>query len=441
ERWLRCIYQTLIEKSVSLLAAEFLIDLHEGTVRKYLTSDLSSRLIVHEWMRADGSRQRQFEEEIVSTKNRLMRFLCSSQVCRFMGLSNFNISLREAMDEGKIILVNLAESEHLSHYNARLFGALLINELCQQARRRKGDEYGNPPRPFYLYIDEFQNFIGLDIASGLDQLRKFGLHFILAHQRLGQIGGRDSDLMDAILHNTKIRAVFGGLRREDAILMVEEMFVHQLDLKQIKKAIYQTKFWPKYGRDKVYSSGSSQSTGRSSLRSTSAVSASHYAPPPEGWFEIPLQEPELLSTTESESTSFGEGDFESSSWSFAEADIPIFIPVPFEELSSLEYWSLDEVKWQMSEALKGQFPRHCFIQIPGQKTQPMLVPYVKGFYVSEEDVKDYEQSLYEKIGALPRAEADRLIAEERKILEQRAEDFVSLDEIPELGSRSMRNRK
>lgn len=429
ERWLRCIYQTLVEKSVSLLAAEFLIDHYEATVREYLTSNLSNRLITSEWKRIDTARQRQFDDEIISTKNRLMRFLCSNQVCRFMGLSNFNIDLREAMDEGKVILVNLAESDHLSHYNAKLFGALLINEFCQQAKRRKDDEYGNPPRPFYLYMDEFQNFIGLDVATGLDELRKFGLHFILAHQRLGQVGGKDSDIIDAILHNTKIRAVFGGLRREDAILMVEEMFVNQLDLKQVKKAIYQTKFWPKYGRDKVYSK----------TEGYSIVSATHNAPPGDGWFDS-FEEPTVLSTTNSNSDSDGDGNFEGYSSTQGEADIPIFIPVPFKEISSMEYWSLDEVKWQMSDALKGQFSRHCFIQIPEQETQPMLVPLVKNLYVEQEEIAEYEQYLYEQSKALPALEVDRLIVEERKMLEQKALEYVTIDETEELNSQSMRHK-
>ena len=444
ERWLRCIYQTLIEKSVSLLASEFLIDRYESTVREYLTSGISNRLIASEWRRVDTTRQRQFDEEIISTKNRLMRFLCSNQVCRFMGLSGFNIDLRAAMDEGKVILVNLAESDQLSHYNARLFGALLINEFCRQAKRRRKDKYDDKLKPFYLYIDEFQNFMGLDIASGLDQLRKFGLHFILAHQRLGQVGGRETDIIDAILHNTKIRAVFGGLRREDAILMVEEMFVNQLDLKQVKKAIYQTKFWPKYSRDKIYTRMESHSSGTSMMRGATIGTASHNAPPAEGWFDSimeTIEGPKVLSVTESTIDSTSEGSFESDSWSEGEADIPIFIPVPFKELSSMEYWSLEEVKWQMSDALKGQFSRHCFIQVPGERTQPMLVPFVRDYYVDQEDVVSYEQCLYEQSKALPTSEVDRLIAEERKMLERRALELTSIGEAAELTPQRMRHRE
>jgi type IV secretory pathway VirB4 component len=41
--------------------------------------------------------------------------------------------------------------------------------------------------PTYLFIDEFQNFISADIEKGLTQLRKYGLHLILANQYIGQV--------------------------------------------------------------------------------------------------------------------------------------------------------------------------------------------------------------------------------------------------------------
>ena len=63
--------------------------------------------------------------------------------------------------------LNLAESEKLSSYNSRLFGALLVNEFFTQAKRRKRDERGKKPKPYYLYIDEFQDFVSPDIAIGL----------------------------------------------------------------------------------------------------------------------------------------------------------------------------------------------------------------------------------------------------------------------------------
>ena len=71
-------------------------------------------------------------------------------------------------------------------------------------------------RDFYLYMDEFQNFVSLDIADMLDQVRKFGLFTVLSHQRFGQL---DDNITDAVLTNCRIKAVFGGLTVESAQLM------------------------------------------------------------------------------------------------------------------------------------------------------------------------------------------------------------------------------
>ncbi len=420
ERWLRCIYQTLNERRESIVAAEYLIDFYEPEVREYLTSNLSQRMLRSEWQGISKLRTpRQFSEEMLSTRNRLLRFLCSEQICRFMGLRENNINLREIMNEGKILLVNLAPSGELSPENAKVFGTLLVNEIFQEAKKRERGKFGESPKPFYLYIDEFQEFVTPDIAYILDQSRKFGLHLILAHQRLGHLQDKYPDVLDAVLTNVKTRAVFGGLSREAAKLMVEEMFVNQLDLKQIKKAIFQTKFWPKYSRDKVYSSGTShtESSTTSSVYSTGQATQWQME---EGWFGVPG--PSTITENQGSASGYGSGYADTTSESVADA--PIFIPVPFKELTSEEYWSLEEQIFKMSDALKSQFPRHCFIQIPGQKTQPMLVPFIKSYGVFEKTLIEYQQELYDQTYSLPVAEVDRLLDLERKRIKTEAMEYV-----------------
>src|SRR5206468_4621533 len=111
-------------------------------------------------------------------KNRLFRLLTSETLSRVMGLPGRTLNLNEIIDEGKILLVNLATSDTFSSENARVFGALLVNEFFEAAKRRKKDAFGNAPKPYYLYIDEFQNFVSLDIGDMLDQVRKRGLYTI-----------------------------------------------------------------------------------------------------------------------------------------------------------------------------------------------------------------------------------------------------------------------
>ena len=142
-----------------------------------------------------------------------------------MGLPGRTLDLNEIMDEGKILLVNLEGSDQLHEEQARVFGALLVNQFFEAARRRRQDARGHDPKPYYLYIDEFQNFVGLDIAAMLDQVRKRGLYLTLAHQRFGQLN--DENIIDAALSNYGIKAVFGGLIVPNARRMAEELLMQR----------------------------------------------------------------------------------------------------------------------------------------------------------------------------------------------------------------------
>jgi len=410
ERWLRCIYFTLIEKDLSLVEAQYLISFQKMEVLRFLTSDLSEPLIVEEWQSIeDFKNSTEFRNEFQSTKNRLFRLLTNRLLMRFMGLRDHNVDLADIMDSGKILLVNLKESDQLDEKTARLFGTLLVNQLFEVAKRRDRDDPDNSPRPFYLYLDEFQKFATPDIEYILAQGRKMGLHLVLAHQNISQVA-KEMDV-ETLLTNTRTKVVFGGLNRKDAIAMVEEMFVHQLDLQEMKDAVTQTKFWPVYGRDKVTSKGSSSTKmdSHSSGRGAVSGSTSGFAQTmPDGAF----LEPGVR--TDSHSSGFSSSSMEgySESWADteveAEADIPFYRQVPFKEPTK-EY-SLEEQKWRLADSLKEQWTRCCFIKILDQKTQPMLVPLVEAPAILKTSLKKYEQALKDRSPcSLPTEDARRQI--------------------------------
>src|ERR1700730_869969 len=257
ERTLRLIYTVMIDQNLGLPQIQHLVDFHGGEIRAHLIEQLQTPLIAKEWHELQQLKAREWRDEILSAKNRLFLFLTSPSLTRFMGLPNRTLDLTTIMDQGKVLLVNLAPSDELSEENARVFGALLVNEFFECARRRRKDACGRDPKPYYLYMDEFQNFVSLDITDMLDQVRKFGLFTVLAHQRFGQL---NENIIDAVLANCRIKAVFGGLPTSSARLMAEELFIRDLDAKKIKVAVYQTKFWPEYSRDKVYTSGHSHTS-------------------------------------------------------------------------------------------------------------------------------------------------------------------------------------
>ena len=101
------------------------------------------------------------------------------------------------MDEGKILLVNLAKGKIGADASA-LLGALLVTKIGLAGLSR-ADVQEERRRDFYLYLDEFQNLATLSLANMLSELRKYRVDMILSHQYLTQL---DPQVRDAILGNT-----------------------------------------------------------------------------------------------------------------------------------------------------------------------------------------------------------------------------------------------
>ena len=415
ERVLRLVYTVMIEHNLGLPQIQYLIDFNAQAVRGRLVERLRSALVASEWRELQQLKAKEWRDETLSAKNRLFRFLTAPALLRFMGLPDRSLDLQEIMDEGKVLLVNLAPSDELSEENARVFGALMVNEFFECARRRQKDTRGRDPKPYFLYMDEFQSFVSLDVADMLDQVRKFGLFTVLAHQRFGHL---DENLTDAVLTNCRIKAVFGGLPAQSAELMARELFINKLDPKKIKASIYQTKFWPTEERRQVttrstaHGSTSGWSESLSSGSSYGFSSGEFYGPAE--WFASgeTTGTSRGRSTQSSRSSSSGSSGSDSYSESESVADIPVFVPVPFRELSSTQYYTAEEQLLELTAALKEQFPRHCFIKIQGEQTEPMLVPKVEEFYTAPKNVQWWEQRALQKFGALSAVEVDRLLKEQ-----------------------------
>jgi Helicase HerA, central domain/TraM recognition site of TraD and TraG len=428
-RTLRLIYTVMVEQGLGLPQTEHLLNFSAKDVRGFLIERLQTPFIRREWLELHELKPKDWRDEILSAKNRLFKLLTSAALKRFMGLAGTSIDLRSIMDEGKVLLVNLKQSQNLSYEAARTFGALLVNEFFEAAIQRKSARPDRDPDPYFLYLDEFQNFLSLDICRMLAEVRKRGLFLILAHQYFEQL---DEDITAAAMNNCQIKAVFGGLSTMNARRMAEELFIGKLDPKKIKVSIYQTKFWPEYRRDKVYGKGSSTASSHSSAfgentASFEGMSSGQSFYTPDNWFGAPTSTGTVNSGTSSGSTSSrssAQSDSDSNATSESEADIPIFFPVPFEELSSVQYHSIEEQLTELTAALKIQGQRHCFIQVRQQETQPMLVPFVEPvttFMYSRKNLDWYIARQHEKQQALPAAEVDRLLEVQETALLQAAQ--------------------
>src|SRR5574344_2787521 len=95
------------------------------------------------------------------------------------------INLRQIMDEGKILIMNLSKGR-IGEDNSALIGEMMITKI-QLAAISRVDIPEKERKDFYLYIDEFQNFSTDSFANILSEARKYRLDLILAHQYIEQL--------------------------------------------------------------------------------------------------------------------------------------------------------------------------------------------------------------------------------------------------------------
>ena len=107
-----------------------------------------------------------------------------------------SLDLADAMDNGKIVLINL-DKGRIGEGPSSLLGSLLVSHiaLAGLARSRKP---ANARRDFMVYLDEFQTFTTLSIATMLSELRKYGVGMILSHQHLSQL---ETEIRDSVFGN------------------------------------------------------------------------------------------------------------------------------------------------------------------------------------------------------------------------------------------------
>jgi len=464
ERVCRVIYTFAAEQREPLHNVQQLLRFNNADLREYALTvlrDARARGVLEDLQMSKTPRD--WREFVLSTENRLGRFLASTAIRRFMGLAEGNLDLLDVMDNQKILLVNLGASGYLDREAARVFASLFLYEFFETAMRRAqlARQRGEAkPQTFTLYLDEFQEYITDDIADMLDQVRKGGLYMALAHQHLGHVADNPR-LRKSIFTNARIRAVFGGLDYEDASLLANEMFLPDLNTRQIKKAYYHTIHLYREERRASYShavsrgtstsaswgsggsngAGFSTTTGTGRGRGTSitvpgtAAGVLGSVPEVEGWF----------TESESESTfsAGGSSEFSAESWSeggsttesYAETEgetsVPVWVPIPMQELGSEAEWSREEKVSKVAELLKTQQQQHCFIKLDTEQTQPLKVPFVRDYSHSPEYLLEYEQAVYQHQGALPAATVDQLITEnETKFLTQ-AREVIAADQPPE----------
>ncbi|MBU4285028.1 type IV secretion system DNA-binding domain-containing protein [Patescibacteria group bacterium] len=145
------------------------------------------------------------EEAVAPIQNKIGQFISTPLIRNIIGQVKSSIDMREIMDQGKILIVNLSKGR-VGEDVSQLLGALVITKL-QLAAMSRVDISEYERKDFYLYVDEFQTFATDAFATILSEARKYHLCLTLAHQYVAQL-----DSMGDKGKNTKVRdAIFGNV--------------------------------------------------------------------------------------------------------------------------------------------------------------------------------------------------------------------------------------
>lgn len=149
------------------------------------------------------------------------RFVGNEMMRNIMGQQKSGFNFRQAMDEEKIIFVNLAKGR-TGEVNSKLLGLIIVAKL-QMAALARADMAEESRKDFYLYIDEFQNFITDSISTILSEARKYKLDLIIAHQYMGQLvdDKGKATIREAVLGNVGT-IMIGRIGPEDAEILAKE---------------------------------------------------------------------------------------------------------------------------------------------------------------------------------------------------------------------------
>lgn len=137
-------------------------------------------------------------EAIAPVLNKVGAFTANPIIRNIIGQPKSTFNIREIMDEGKILIVNLSKGL-IGEDNAGILGAFIVTKIQLAAMSRSDIPRIEDRRPFYLYVDEFQNFATDSFATILSEARKYGLNLTVANQYVSQ------------MQDTVRNAVFGNV--------------------------------------------------------------------------------------------------------------------------------------------------------------------------------------------------------------------------------------
>jgi hypothetical protein len=168
----------------SAFVQELLPKVTDPIVRRYWTDQIAQTADFHK------------SEVLDYIVSKFGRFVTNKLMRNIIGQSKSAFNFRQVMDEGKILLINLAKGK-IGEENSNFLGLILVPKILIAAMSRQ-DIPEAKRRDFFLYVDEFQNFATPDFATILSESRKYHLSLTVANQFIGQM---EEEVKNAVFGN------------------------------------------------------------------------------------------------------------------------------------------------------------------------------------------------------------------------------------------------
>ena len=165
--------------------------------REKVIKKISDPVVKAFWNEEFKMYHKQFMVDAISPiQNKVGQFLSTSLIRNIVSQPHSTINIREIMDNGKILILNLSKGR-IGEDSSALLGAMMITKI-QLAAMERVDIPEEERKDFYLYVDEFQNFATESFADILSEARKYHLNLIIAHQYITQM---EEEVRDAVFGN------------------------------------------------------------------------------------------------------------------------------------------------------------------------------------------------------------------------------------------------
>jgi len=347
----------LIETGFGLPQIPYLLSSKPTAAGAAMVERVQSQQVKDFWRDLQSLSPPQRQQTLSLLQAELLSFVTSEPIQRMMALPERALDFSQFIEQGGLFIADVEAGTALTALDSKLLTNLLISSVVRAC-------FARPPytgREVHLILEEAGDIeFTSEISLILRRARKQNLRFWVLNQDLMSMIEHNPRIFSMLWTNTTHKVAFGDLPFRDLEILALEFYGEQLDLKAIKDEIYRTYFEPKESERTIHSSGSSSSLssmdsyseGQGNLASSSAGEV--YT---EEGLLLPLHETIHLSqgSGAAHSRFSGSGSAHGSSQGYSESEtiVPFYEFLKRRELSTRQFWAVEELLHQAKVELKG----------------------------------------------------------------------------------------